>query len=1071
MAIAPGSALCPSCASPTPVDAKFCPECGRSLANRQAPPPEPERKYVTLLFADIRDSTQMVQDLDAEDSTARLRPAIEAMSQAVHRAGGTVYRNTGDGVLALFGAPQAVEDHAMRGCRAAILMHAGIAAIDSGLVLRIGIHTGEVITRLVPGDFGPTYEVGGTALHLGRRLEQAATPGKTLISEATWDHVRAGIVGVPRGEMSFKGFERPVATFEVEGYVPGSRWAARATRDLTLLVGRRDILATMNQRLSQAAGGHGQAVMIMGDPGVGKSRLMHQLLSSGVVNDWTVWQVDAQPLDAQSPFALVRTLLRTWLGAGEAVVGADRLENALEDRLAQLGLQDEKTATPLRALLDLPIQGGEWADLAQVQRRSRIVSAIGAVVAANCRAGPLLLVVEDAHWCDRESWQALQALLPGLDRLSMALLVTRRPDPPLDFPDLPNTTTLAVPELGIVAAGRMLEDLLGPDPSLVDVKLAILRAGRIPLYIEELVDHLARQKVIEGRRGDYKSLRPATSVDLPRSLQIMATARIDALPLQVRAAVLAASVIGRSVDPRLLADVAEMSGSEVVEVIAELVANGIFGSSLDPQTARYEFRHDVIRQAAYDGLLRERLRALHARVADGIERLYGERRGEWIAELAYHAEHAQDWERAYGFCREATEAAIGKAAYDAASAFCDRALAHLTHLPASADNTRRSIDLHLLGRAAVGPKLGAADWLRHAEEAERLAAAIADPGRQMLASIHRTWAASYMARPLDALVAGREALARAEAAGHPDTIVVARSACGQALYAHGDLRGAIRIFGEALDHLAGERRLRRLGTTVTTSISCLVGRSNSYAQLGAFVEADADAAEVAEIAEHTRLPLDGAFASYAVGFGQLHRMEFAAAERHLKDAVDRCRQGEYALPFSLFANSLGAVLSAQGRHDEAAEVLAEAIESAEQMSFIMARITAELNLGGVALARGNAALATQRAREGLEFARERGLLTAEVIALRLLAQCLCQQANPNVPAALDYLGQAIHISQRMEARPGEAATRALLASLLIKLGRKAPAAEQATTAARLFGDLGLTSAATRATALAAAAAA
>lgn len=1062
---------CLGCRTSVPTTAKYCPECGLALGMRPAPPKEPERKYVTLLFSDIRDSTRVVQSLDAEDSTERLRPAIEAMTEAVHRAGGTINRTTGDGILALFGAPQAVEDHALRACRAAILMHAGIGSIDPELELRVGIHTGEIVTQVMRGDFGPVYEVSGTSLHLARRMEQAALPGTTLVSEATWEHVRRGIVATPRGAMALKGFEQPVEAFEITGYVPGSRWAARATASLTQMVGRSDIMIELRERLARAHDGRGQAVMLTGEAGVGKSRLVHELLSAGAAGNWLVWQLESQPLDSQSPFALVRAMLRLWLGDVAGDDGQTALDAALSAKLGTHGLNDARTVTPLRALLDLPITSPEWVDLAQVQRRSRIVAAIGAVVRTVCRSDPLLLIVEDAHWCDRESWQALQSLLPELSDLQMAVIATRRPESPNSLPEHLHCTELLVPELDIVAASRMLEWLLGPDPSLVDVKLSILRAGRIPLYIEEIVDHLVRRDVIEGERGQYKQVRPMNAADLPHSIQTAAASRLDALPTQARSMVLAASVIGRRIDPRLLASVAEQGEAEVVTTVGDLVGAGVFEVSLDPLSSTYEFRHDVLRQAAYDGLTRERRRNLHAKVADGIELLYADRRGEWVSELAYHAEQANQWERGYGYCRDAAEGAVAKAAYDAASAFCDRALAHVARLPSDDANIRRAIDMHLLGRTAVGPKLGAGDWLRHAEQAEQLAESIGDQERQMLASIHRTWAASYMARPLDAISAGRAALAKAEASGRPDTIVVARSTCGQALFAHGDYRGAIDIFGKALELLSGERMVRRLGTTTTTSISCLVGRSNAHALLGAFEAADADAQLAAKVAATTALPLDAAFASYATGFGRLHRLDLAGAETNLREAVDRCREGDYALPFSLFANSLGAALHAQGRTDDAAALLTEAIASAESMSFVMAKVSAELNLGYVALATGHAETAHARALDGLAFSRERGLQFSEVLALRLLAQSLVVVRTPDPAAAINHLEEALALARRMGARPGEAVTRLTLAGLLFKLGHMGRAHDEAMLTARAFEDLAMLPAAARARALASATAA
>jgi class 3 adenylate cyclase/tetratricopeptide (TPR) repeat protein len=1065
---------CPRCATAVSATAKFCSECGLALGVRSSRGVlvEPERKYVTLLFSDIRDSTRIVRDLDAEDATERLRPAIDLMVEAVHRAGGTVNRNTGDGILAVFGAPQAVEDHAIRACRAAILMHGEIRRIDPELELRIGIHSGEILTRVSAGDFGPVYDLSGASLHLARRLEQAAPSGGTLISDATWEQVRGGIVALPRGSMVFKGFEQPVETHHVVGYVPGSRWAARATADLSPLVGRDDVLAAVRERLARARRGHGQAVTLVGAAGVGKSRLVHEILSApGVASGWQVWELDAEPLDGEMPFSMARALVQRWLGHPDAK-RPDELDAVLSAKLKAAHLEGDEVATPLRALLDVPQTSSDWTDLAQVHRRARIVSAIGATIRSAAREQPLLLIIEDAQWCDRESWQVLEALLSRLGSTNMAIILTRRPDSEKRLPELPNCAELHLSELDTAAAEQMLRSLLGSDATIAPVMSAILqRSGRVPLYIEEIVSHLSRLGVIAGKRGQFKALRPATETDLPRSVQAIAAARVDALPPIARSAVVAASVIGRRIEPGLLAVVTGDPEEEVAGTLRRLAIAGVFEDSLDPSNRGYEFRHDVIRQAAYESLVRDRRRTMHGRVADGIERLYAGELAEWVPDLAHHAGEAWDWERACRYCREAAERALEKAAYDSAGAFCDKALAHVARLPQDADTIRRAVDIHLLGRAALAPVLGAADWLRHAEEAERLAESIQDTSRQLLAGIHRSWAASYMARPLDAIESGRTALARAEDAGSVDTILMARTTCGQALFAHGDYHGAVATFNGALDLLKGERMLRRFGTTVTTSITCLVGRSNARALLGEFAAADEDARQVGDIFAKTALPLDAAYASYAAGFALLHRMDFAGAEAKLAEAVERCRDRKFALPFSLFANSLGAALHAQGKNEAAAALLAEAIASADSMSFVMAKVSAELNLGYVALAMGRSADAQTRAQAGLAFSRERGLRFTEVLALRLLARCALAAPAPQLDKAIGYLGDAVTLTRAMTARPNEAITRLVLATVLLKTTQLEQGHQEAKSAAEIFDELGMAGQATQARSLAAAASA
>ena len=460
---------CRRCAGPLPPAARFCPECAeptgpRSAADARFASPrvytpqdlaermlgareslEGERKQVTVLFADLKSSLELLADRDPEEARQILDPILEALMEAVHHYEGTVNQVLGDGIMALFGAPLAHEDHALRACHAALRMQDSVRRSVSGstglpvpVQIRVGINSGEVIVRTIRSDLRMDYTAVGQTTHMAARMEQIAQPGTTLLTRETLQLVRGYVTVRSTGSMTVKGLPGPIEAYELIGPGPArSRLQAAAMRGLTRFVGREGELAILQTTAERAAGGHGQVVCIVGEPGVGKSRLVREFLSEDLTAPWRVIETASVSYGQATPYLPIVALLRDYFGI-EA--GADL--TSVPERIAARLREIDETLVPgtpvVCALLDVPVPDETWNTLDPTQRRRRILDFLRRLILRESQAQPLCLVMEDLHWIDSESQSLLDRLIESLPTARLLCLVSCRPGvrPRLDEPEL-----------------------------------------------------------------------------------------------------------------------------------------------------------------------------------------------------------------------------------------------------------------------------------------------------------------------------------------------------------------------------------------------------------------------------------------------------------------------------------------------------------------------------------------------------------------------------------------------------------------------------------------------------------
>jgi class 3 adenylate cyclase len=699
---------------------------------------EGERKQITVLFADLKGSMELLANRDPEEARKILDPVLTLMMDAVHHYEGTVNQVMGDGIMALFGAPLAREDHAVRACYAALRMQDAVRrhseelqrAHGAEVLIRIGLNSGDVVVRSISGDLSMDYTAVGQPTHLAARMEQLAAPGSIRLTVETLRLAEGLVQATPLGSVPIKGVGEPIEVFELVGAgAARTRLEAAARRGLTCFVGRTAELKQLGEALDRASQGHGQVVAVVGEPGVGKSRLFWELTHSDRVHGWLVLHTASVPYGKTTAYLPVIELLRGYF----AINGRDdprKIREKVTRKVLTLAPALAPAVPALLALLDVPVGEGSWDAVDPRQRRQQTLEAVKRLLLRESKAQPLVLVFEDLHGIDDETQTLLDNLVESLPGARLVLLVNHRPEYQHAWAGKTYYGQLRINPLPAESADALLDALLGSDVALGPLKqLLVERTEANPLFLEESVRALVETAALAGERGAYRLTRPVEHVAIPATVQAILAARIDRLAPAAKRLLQAAAVIGKDVPMPLLLAIADAPEHEVRAELTHLkAAEFLYETRLFPDV-EYTFTHALTHEVAYEGLLHDRRRILHARITEALEQLAPERAAEQAERLAHQALRGELWDKAVAYLRQAGLRAMARAANRLAIAHLEQALGALRRLPESRETNELTIDIHLDLRNALLPL---SEWARmgeHLHEAELLARALGDQHR------------------------------------------------------------------------------------------------------------------------------------------------------------------------------------------------------------------------------------------------------------------------------------------------------------------------------------------------------
>jgi class 3 adenylate cyclase/tetratricopeptide (TPR) repeat protein len=1083
---------CAHCGTQLLAAAKFCFECATPVSVVGSPPRfaspqaytpkhlaeriinskaalEGERKQVTVLFADLKGSMELLADRDPEDARKILDPVLELMMEAVHRYEGTVNQVMGDGIMALFGAPLSHEDHAVRACYAALRMQESVKKYADQVrrshaavvKIRIGLNSGEVVVRAIGSDLHMDYTAVGQTTHLAARMEQLADPGAIVITPETLALAEGYVEVDPLGPVSIKGLPAPVEAYEVRGVGRvRTRLQASAARGLSRFVGRDVEMEQLRTAQEQATAGHGQVVAVVGEPGVGKSRLFYEFIRSHRTRGWLVLESASVSYGKATAYLPVIDLLKSYFRI-EPRDDARTITEKVGGKVLMLDRALEDTIPAVLALLDILAEDSPFRALEPSDRRRRTLQAIKALLLRESRVQPLILVFEDLHWIDGETQAILDSLLDSLPAAPILLLVNYRPEYQHGWGSRTCYRQLRIDPLGGESAEELLCTLLGSDPSLQALKRLLLeRTQGNPFFLEESVRGLFEVGALAGERGGHRLTGPVTAPHVPASVQALLASRIDRLAAEDKQLLETASAIGKDVPYPLLAAVAGEEEGTLQPRLGRLQgAEFVYETRLFPE-AEYTFKHALTHEVAYAGLVLERRRAVHARIVAAIERIHAGRLEEQIEALAHHTFRAEQWAPATRLLRQAGDRALARWANQEAASLYQQALVALSHLPEGRDRAREALEIRAQLRAALVILADFRTFLPHLDAMDADAAALGD----------ERWVALSMAWRSESLRAGGEAAAAATAAERAirmlqsqegDAVALAGAGFQLALtYVNqGRYRAAAQLLGEsamALRDVPLEQQLR----TGDIRLPGLLGwQAFCLATLGEFEEAAVRGTEAVALGEapgFVTRPLNLVVGLMGLGVTYLLRGEAARAAAPLERGRTIALERDVAIGLANVCSALGHVRALQRRDSEALALIEEAIARWDASGRVANRSRHRWLLAAAYLLGNRPDDARKAAEEALELARRYGERGNEAEALRVLGECAAAAAGPDLTTPRTSLQQALTLAEELEMRPLVAHCHLGLGKLYHRTDKREQAQVHLTTATTMYREMGMT---------------
>jgi DNA-binding NtrC family response regulator/tetratricopeptide (TPR) repeat protein len=998
-----------------------------------------ERRHVALLRVDLI-TTAPVVAIPAAVS------ALEATVEKIESFGGRVEEMSHEGLLAVFGL-EPVEDAPRRAAHAALAIQR-IAVLahphSEPPRIRIGLHVDDV----------PIGQIGGVS-----RVDHAA-------KRAAWDQLEAFMVGAESGTVLVSEATRPFLErrFVLAPWRAGDGPPRTACRldglertglglgeRLTPFVARSHELDQVTRALEQAQTGHGQVVAVVGEPGVGKSRLFWEFIESHRDQGSLILVGSSASYGRQTPYLPVIDLLKAYFQI-EPRDDADKVRERVQEKVLALEPALAPTLPALLALLDVPADDAQWQELDPQQKRRQTLEAVKLLLLEHSRRQPMIVVFEDLHWADSETRAALDTVVESLPSHCVLLLVSYRPEYQHTWASKTCYAQIRLDPLSPEDAHGLLDRLMGRDEATTAIKpMLIERTDGNPFFLEETVRTLVELGVLAGDRGAYRLARPVQDLQVPATVQAVLAARIDRLPPDEKALLQMAAVIGKDVPVALLRAAAELPEEALRTGLTQLHGSEFLHETKLVPEREYVFKHALSHEVAYAGVLPDRRRALHARILTAIEHLHAHRLTEHVDRLAHHAFRSEVWDKAVTYFRQAGAKAADRSAYPEAVACFEQALGALTHLRESRETIEQGIDLRLELRNSLVTLAEHPRVFGYLCEAETLADRIGDQGRL-------GWISAYMAAhfwwahdPDHAVGPSRRALAAA--GGDFALQIVANVRLGQAYLSLGNYPHARECFHRVINSLTGDLIHKRFGEPWLPSVLARVWLIYVLTKCGEFAEGIAIGEETVRIAEAVKQPPSVMQAYRILGHLYLRKGD-------LKEAIsllERCQRLGQASNIPTFPygvhSYLGYAYILSGRLADGLRLLEQHIEQCGAAELGQGRSFPFIHLSEGYLRAKRIEDAIRLACQALDFARDHKLRAHEAWALRTLGEIASHREPTHADEAEASYRQAMTIAEEIGMRPMVAHCRLGLGKLYGRVGRRGEASEYLASATGLYRDM------------------
>ena len=1022
-----------------------------------------ERKIITVLFADIASSTALIDDRDAEDARRILKPTVDAMINIVHHYQG-ITREEGDGIMASFGAPIALEDHAVRACYAALDMQEASRVLaaevrrEFGLLfeVRIGINSGPVVVTVKhQGENFIDLRFDGVPTHVAKRVESLAAPGTILLTRDTLALARGFVRVKTIGSVPLRGIADPVEVCELEGVNTRNRMHALAARGLSKFVGRQDEIDSLSRAAERAKAGRGQMVALVGEAGVGKSRIFLEFARSLGGQGWLILEGGSVSYDKATSYLPLVDLLNRYFQIQDRDT-----EQQVRERVGRklLALGDEKLLAQLPLVtgaLGISVSDDAWANIDPFDRQSLLFDAVKRLLVRELQNQPLCLVIEDMHWVDAETQTFLEALLESIPSARILLLVNYRPEYENRWRGKSCFSQLRIEPLAAPRADELLDALLGSEPGLLPIKKRLIEATQgNPLFLEECVRSLIESGVLDQASG-HAPVGSLPADFIPGTIGALLAARIDRLRPELKELLQCAAVIGNDIKEALLGAVTGIAQPELRRAIHDLqVAEFLYEKAPFPDT-EYSFKHSLTREVAYASLLRERRAILHARAARSLETLAAGRLDEHVERLADHAERGAIWDKALEYLQRSGLKAYSLYANADAARFFERALTVLKKLPETSDNLKQAVDLRFALRNALLPSFETDRISRSLDEIEPILARLGDKQRTAQYAAFRCNHHFLIGQQRRAIEFGETGVQLARECG--DRVVLGQSLfrLAQSYHALGKYRQAILLLEQGLEFNANELGHDRHNLSIIPSVLNRTWLAIALVECGDFSAGMRHARRTLEIAEGAEHQLSELLGWLSIGFVLSRKGEIGGAVAALERGLDLCDRWSFRVWRIRLISALGVAYARSGRADKGLQLAEQAVSDGEKMRLIADKPRLLVRLGQVSLLARQIEAALTLGKQAAAIAVAHEAKGDEAWARFLIGRSYWASEPKDLDESEKQLDIALRLATACEARPLAAFCNTTLWGIYARRGDEVRAKEFDAAATATYRELGM----------------
>jgi class 3 adenylate cyclase/tetratricopeptide (TPR) repeat protein/energy-coupling factor transporter ATP-binding protein EcfA2 len=1026
---------------------------------------EGERKQVTVLFADVTGFTSMAEKLDPEDTHDLIRQALAFITDDVHRYEGTIAQFLGDGIMALFGAPLAHEDAPQRALHAAMeirrhLSNYARALRQRGIEfnMRIGINTGLVVVGRIGDDLTMEYTAMGDTVNLASRMQRTAQPGTVRVSENTYRLAEGYFEFKPLGQIRLKGRAEPVKAYELRGLGQAkTRFGVSVVRGLTPFVGRRKELDHLMDCFALVKRGQGQVVGIVGEAGVGKSRLLRQMVEVLPPEHFLYMEGECLHYGETVAYLPILTILRSYFGVEEGDV-EPAASRKLHERIRELNEKLDRVLPPLCELLSLEVEDSEYAALKPQQKREKTFEAIRSLLLRESRNRPVIIAIEDLQWIDRTSEEFLGQLIGRLPAAPIMLVLLYRPEYSHPWTSRTCYSQIRVDEMSPETSAAMVQAMLKDGTATPELSDLILSRGAgNPLFIEEFTRALLEKGYIRRSNGNYVLAVKPDEIQVPETVQGIIGARIDNLKGALKKTLQVSSVIGREFSATVLQTTMGMS-TGLEEVLGELQGlELIYEKNLFPEM-EYTFKHALTHDVAYNSLLVRSRREIHQKVGRAIETLYPQRRDELCETLAHHYLKADDLEKAYEYSRLSGEKAYRNSSMSEAIRHYQEALAMLKRLPDTKQNKMRIVEVSLLAwqpMLALGCREGSLEILK---EGERLAEELGDKKRLTQLCGFIAHYLSYRGDSTHGYQYARKALAEAERTGDVESAVwAATNLIGPVCY-RGDFAEAASISARAVDLIEKTgKSAERLGHDVPLYPTLIAVNGLATGMLGEFAEGEPRCERIVRVAAESGQASALAVAEVICGWVSVVRgKDITSCQKHLHNAIHHSEKSGFVAWLGLAWSCLGWSNWLQGNLQAAQDCGHKAIAIQSEAGQPVMLSLAHLLLGAISLDSGDLAKALDSIEEALKLSRASGERYIEGRSTAWHGRVLGKADASQATVAEESIMQGIKLLEGLKIRPWQAEGHLLAGELYADTGQEQKALTSLNRAQCMFQEMEMT---------------